>query len=99
VGKMQKQMAGANLDDSLLRRQEAIINSMTTKERRNPKVVNASRKRRIAAGSGTSVQEVNKLLKMHIQMAGMMKKMKKMGKRGLAPGQLPPGMENMIPRG
>ncbi len=79
VGKMKKQLDAANLDDSIFVRQEAIISSMTRKERRNPKLLNASRKRRVAAGSGTSVQEINKLLKMHRQMAGMMKKMSRSG--------------------
>ncbi len=83
VGKMKKQMAGANMDDSVLVRQQAIISSMTRKERRRPKLLNASRKRRIAKGSGTSVQEINKLVKMHRQMADMMKKLGKR-KGGLA---------------
>ncbi len=83
VGKMKKQMAGANMDDSILVRQQAIISSMTRKERRRPKLLNASRKRRIAKGSGTSVQEINKLVKMHRQMADMMKKLGKR-KGGLA---------------
>ncbi|MEZ5922840.1 MAG: signal recognition particle protein [Hyphomicrobiaceae bacterium] len=75
IGKMKKQIADANLDDSVLKRQKAIISSMTRFERRNPKVLNASRKRRVAAGSGTKVEEINKLLKMHRQMADMMKMM------------------------
>ncbi len=75
VGKMKKQIDAANLDDSILKRQRAIISSMTPKERRVPKLLNASRKRRVAAGSGTNVQEINKLIKMHRQMADMMKKM------------------------
>jgi len=102
MGQMGKQLAGANMDESVFRRQEAIINSMTPKERRDARVINASRKRRIAAGSGTSIQDVNRLLKMHRQMAGMMKRMskqermskqgKKGGKRGMP--QMPgmPGM-------
>ena len=67
---------------------------MTPKERRNAKLIAASRKRRIAAGSGTSVQAVNKLLKQHKQMTSMMKKMGKLGKKGLMrhglPGMMPP---------
>ena len=100
IGKMQKQMANAKIDDNLLKRQEAIINSMTPKERTFPKVLNASRKKRIAAGSGVTVQDVNKLIKMQKQMAGMMKKMGRMGKGGgmPLPGQLPPGMENLLPK-
>jgi signal recognition particle subunit SRP54 len=83
VGKIKKQLDAANLDDKLLKRQAALISSMTPLERRNPKILQASRKRRIAAGSGTSVQEVNQLLKMHRQMADMMKMVGK-GKGGLA---------------
>jgi signal recognition particle subunit SRP54 len=82
IGKMKKQIEAAGLDDSIFKKQQAIISSMTRKERRNPKILNASRKKRIAAGAGSSVQEVNKLLKMHIQMAGMMKKMGKQGALG-----------------
>ena len=77
--KAKEAMASANLDDNVLKRQEAIILSMTRKERRKPAVLNASRRKRIAAGSGTTVQEVNKLLKMHQQMATMMKKMRTKG--------------------
>ena len=77
VAKMKSQIAEANLDDKLLKHQVAIIQSMTPKERRSPKVLDAKRKRRIAAGSGTKVEEINKLLKMHRQMADMMKAMGK----------------------
>jgi len=83
IGKMKKQIEEADLDNSVVKRQQAIISSMTTKERRHPKLLNASRKKRVASGSGTSVQDINKLLKMHRQMADMMKKMGK-GKGGLA---------------
>ncbi len=95
MGKLKKQMAGADIDDKMLARQEAIILSMTPKERRNVKIFNGSRRKRIAAGSGTSVQEVNRLLKQHKQMSLMMKKMGKLGKKGLLGGLgggLPPGM-------
>ena len=99
VGKMKNQMAGAGLNDKALKRQEAIINSMTPKERRHAKVLNASRKRRVAAGSGTTIQEVNRLLKMHKQMGTMMKRMKKMGSKGrMPPGAMPPGMDRLLPR-
>ncbi len=81
VAKMKTQMAAANLDDKLLSRQIAIIDSMTPKERRNPDLLKASRKKRIAAGSGTSPEQINKLLKMHRGMADMMKMMGS-GKRG-----------------
>ena len=58
VGKIKKQMEGANIDETIIKRQEAIIGSMTKPERRNPKLLNGSRRRRIASGSGTSVQDV-----------------------------------------
>ena len=83
VAKAKKQIEDANLDDVFVKRQQAIISSMTAKERRNPKLLNASRKRRVAGGSGTSVQDINKLVKMHRQMADVMKKMGK-SKGGLA---------------
>jgi signal recognition particle subunit SRP54 len=79
IGKVKKQIDAANLDDRILKRQRAIISSMTPRERRNPKVLDGKRKRRIAAGSGTKPEDINKLLKMHRQMADMMKMM---GKRG-----------------
>ncbi len=75
IGKMKKQIAAAGLDDRVLPRQLAIIGSMTRKERQKPALMNASRKRRVASGSGTDVQDVNKLLKMHRQMSDMMKKL------------------------
>ncbi len=81
MGKMAKQLDKSALDDSVFKRQLAIISSMTKQERRRPKQLNASRKRRIAKGSGTSVQDINRLLKMHRQMADMVKKMGK--KKGL----------------
>jgi len=77
IGKVKKQLDGANLDDTIIKRQRAIILSMTPKERRMPKILDGKRKRRIAAGSGTKVEEVNRLLKMHRQMADMMKMMGK----------------------
>ena len=79
IGKVKKQMDAANFDDSIFKRQRAIISSMTPKERRSPKILDGKRKRRIAAGSGTKPEDINKLLKMHRQMADMMKTM---GKRG-----------------
>jgi len=75
MGKIKKQVEGMDLDNKLLKRQMAIISSMTPYERRNPKTMDAKRKKRVAAGSGTKVEEINRLLKMHIQMAGMMKQM------------------------
>lgn len=79
MGGMKKAIQGANVDDAVFKRQEAIILSMTPRERQKPQLINASRKKRIAQGSGTHVSEINKLLKMHMQMAKMMKKMSKMG--------------------
>ncbi|MBR1216986.1 signal recognition particle protein [Bradyrhizobium sp. U87765 SZCCT0131] len=75
IAKMKNQLAAANLDDKVVKRQVAIIDSMTRGERKNPDVLKASRKKRIAAGSGTKVEDVNKLLKMHRNMADMMKAM------------------------
>ena len=83
INKIKKQLDAAQIDDGKIKRQEAIISSMTRQERRNPKVLNASRRRRIASGSGTTVQEINVLLKQYQDMAGMMKKMNKLGKKGL----------------
>jgi signal recognition particle subunit SRP54 len=75
IAKMKNQIAAANLDDKLLKRQVAIINSMTPQERRNPDLLKNSRKKRIAAGSGTRAEDINKVLKMHRTMADMMKAM------------------------
>jgi signal recognition particle subunit SRP54 len=80
MGKMKGQMDQAGLDDKVLKRQIALINSMTKKERANPGLLQASRKKRIAAGSGLDVSDLNKLLKMQRQMGDMMKKMGKGGK-------------------
>ncbi|MEQ9314545.1 MAG: signal recognition particle protein [Henriciella sp.] len=81
--KAKQALAAANMDDSVLKRQEAIISSMTKKERAKPALLNASRRKRIAAGAGVDVQEVNKVLKMHRQMADMMKKLGKGGVKGM----------------
>jgi len=75
VAKLKSQMAERNLDDRILNRQMAIIDSMTPGERKHPDILKASRKKRIAAGAGSKVEEVNKLLKMHRNMADMMKAM------------------------
>ena len=83
VNKIKKQLGEAKIDDGMIKRQEAIISSMTKLERRNPKLLNASRRRRIAAGSGTSVPEINRLLKQYQDMATMMKKMNKLGQKGI----------------
>ena len=106
VAKVKQQFADSHLDDKILKRQEAIISSMTKKERRDPKIIDGKRRKRIAAGSGTEVQDVNKLLKMHRQMADMMKQVGKGGKKGMAGlmnamggGQMPPGMAGRLPPG
>ena len=96
AAKMKDKIAAANIDDKTIARQEAIIRSMTMEERQKPKLLNGSRRRRIATGSGTSVQDVNRVLKQFKQMSQMMKKAGKMGKRGMMPG-MPPGM--MTPGG
>lgn len=94
MGAMKGQIEG-QLDDKLTNRMEAIINSMTPKERLHPDLIKGSRKRRIAAGSGTQVQDVNKLLKQFTQMQKMMKKMKGGGMQKMMRqmgGKMPPGM-------
>jgi len=83
MGKAMKQMKGLQMPDKELKKVEAIINSMTLAERRNHKLINGSRRIRIANGSGTSVPEVNRLLKRFTEAQKMMKKMQKMGPRGL----------------
>ncbi|WP_342068805.1 signal recognition particle protein [Yoonia algicola] len=100
--KMSKQMAASGMDDSILKRQIALINSMTKKERANPDLLAASRKKRIAKGAGLEVSELNKLVKQHRQMADMMKKMGKGGMLKQAMkgmfgkgGGMPEGMPDM----
>jgi signal recognition particle subunit SRP54 len=95
VGKIKKQLGEANIDEKVIKRQEAIISSMTREERKNPKLMNASRRRRIAAGSGTSVQDVNRLLKQHQDMATMMKQVSKLGKKGV----MRQGLAGLLPGG
>ncbi|MBA84820.1 MAG: signal recognition particle protein [Rhodobacteraceae bacterium] len=95
MGKMAKQAQAAGMDDKVLKRQIALIQSMTKKERANPQILQASRKKRIAAGAGLEVSELNKLLKMQRQMADMMKKMGKMGKGGM----LKQAMKGMMGKG
>ena len=96
------QEAMAQMDDKPMKRMQAMVYSMTAKERRYPKLINGSRKKRIAAGSGTSIQELNKMLKQFTQMQKMMKKMKGSkgkrmmsqvaGKLGGMGGGMPPWM-------
>ena len=93
VGKLKAQLNDANLDTAILKRQAAIISSMTPKERRQPDIIKASRKKRIAAGSGVQVQDVNRLLKQFDDMSVMMKRMSKMGQKGMMRG----GLASMLP--
>ena len=103
MGQMKQKIEDANIDTSVFKRQQAIIGSMTVKERQVPDIIKASRKKRIAAGSGTSVQEVNKLLKQFDDMSTMMKRMGKMGQKGLMRqgigALMPKGMGAQRPRG
>jgi signal recognition particle subunit SRP54 len=89
------QIAQSRMDNKMFTRMEAIINSMTPAERRNPDILNGSRKRRITSGSGTDIQDLNRLLKQHKQMAKMMKKMKSKG--GMA--NMMRGIGGMMSRG
>jgi len=93
VAKIKKQLAQANVDEKLIVRSQAILSSMTPRERQHPKLLNSSRKRRIAAGSGTSVQEINRLLKQYKQMNVMMKRVGKLGEKGL----MRHGMAGLMP--
>ena len=95
MGQMKQQLESANIDQSIFKRQQAIIGSMTVKERRTPDIIKASRKKRIAAGSGTTVTEVNKLLKQFDDMSDMMKRLGKMGTKGL----MRQGLAGLMPRG
>ena len=94
MGKMKAQLEDANIDQTIFKRHAAIISSMTKKERMTPDIIKASRKKRIAAGSGTSVQEVNKLLKQFDDMSTMMKRMNKLGQKGL----MRHGISALMPR-
>ena len=100
IGKIKQQLADANLETTVFKRQAAIISSMTVAERRNPDLLKASRKKRIAAGSGTSVQDVNKLLKQFDDMSTMMKRMNKMGGQAAMMQQLQAAMsQKNMPKG
>jgi signal recognition particle subunit SRP54 len=95
IGKIKRQIDAANIDESIIKRQEAIIGSMTKSERKNPNLLNGSRRRRIATGSGTTVPEVNRLMKQYQDMSGMMKRMKKLGQKGM----MRHGMSALMPGG
>ena len=93
AAKMQGQLKNANIDDKMVGRQLAILSSMTPGERRRPELIKASRKQRISRGSGTTVQDVNKLLKQYQEASRMMKRVKKLGKKGL----MRHGLSGMLP--
>ncbi len=97
VAKVKKQLAGADVDERVLIRQQAIIGSMTKAERKNVKLIKGSRKRRIAAGSGVTVQDVNRLIKQYKQMSAMMKRVNKLGRKGLLRGGPPGVMPGVTP--
>jgi signal recognition particle subunit SRP54 len=82
AGQLQKQMAGMAPPDKEMKKIEAIINSMTLQERQNPKILNASRRERIAKGSGTQVQDINRFINQFEQAQKMMSSMMKMGMGG-----------------
>lgn len=94
LSKFKTQIEQAGIGDNLIKRQEAIILSMTKSERRNPDLIKASRKKRIALGAGVEVHEVNKLLKSYEQMSTMMKRMGKMGGLGSLMGKDMPNLQN-----
>ncbi len=95
MGQMKSQLAGKDLDTSVLKRHTAIISSMTKAERRTPEIIKASRKKRIAAGAGATVQEINRLLKQFDDMSTMMKRINKLGAKGL----MRQGMSALMPKG
>jgi signal recognition particle subunit SRP54 len=97
VGKIKKQLDGAKIDEGMLKRQEAIILSMTPRERRDWRLLNARRKQRVAAGSGTTVPEINRLLKQFQEMSRMMKQVQQLGKKGTLQRHLP-GLMQRGPR-
>ena len=89
-------MDTAGIDESVITKNEAIILSMTKKERENPKIIDGSRKKRIANGSGTDIATINKLLKQFKMMSDMMKKMSKGNMKDLADKGLPPELFNQL---
>lgn len=104
MGKLKEKLEGKNIDTSIFNRHKAIISSMTLQERRTPGIIKASRKKRIAAGSGTTVPEINRLLKQFDEMSTMMKRISKMGLSGLMRGMGGAGglgnlMKGMGPQG
>ena len=96
VSKMKSQMDAAGIDESVITKNEAIILSMTKKERENPKIIDGSRKKRIANGSGTDAATINKLLKQFKMMSEMMKKMSKGNLKGMSDKGIPPELFNQL---
>ena len=96
VSKIKSQMDSAGIDESIITKNEAVILSMTKQERENPKIINGSRKKRIANGSGTDIATINKLLKQFKMMSEMMKKMSKGNMKGMADKGIPPELFNQL---
>ena len=96
VSKIKSQMDKAGVDEKIITQNEAIILSMTKKERKNPKLINGSRRKRIANGSGTDVATINKLLKQFRLMTDMMKKMSKGDLKGMNDKGIPPELFNQL---
>ena len=96
VSKIKSQMDQAGVDEKIITQNEAVILSMTKKERENPKIIDGSRKKRIANGSGTDVAAINKLLKQFKMMSEMMKKMSKGNTKGMADKGIPPELFNQL---
>ena len=96
ISKMKSQMENAGIDEEIISKNEAVILSMTHKERKDPRIINGSRKKRIANGSGTDVATINKLLKQFKMMSDMMKKMSKGNTKDLADKGIPPELFNQL---
>ena len=96
VSKVKKQMDQSGIDETIISQNEAIILSMTKKERENPKIIDGSRRKRIANGSGTDVATINKLLKQFKMMSDMMKKMSKGNLKGMTDKGIPPELFNQL---
>ena len=96
VSKIKSQMENSGIDEKIITENEAVILSMTKKERENPKIIDGSRKKRIANGSGTNIATINKLLKQFKMMSEMMKKMSKGNIKGMEDKGIPPELFNQL---
>ena len=96
VSKIKSQMEQSGIDEKIITQNEAVILSMTKKERENPKIIDGSRKKRIANGSGLDIATINKLLKQFKMMSDMMKKMSKGNTKGMADKGIPPELFNQL---